>query len=150
MQFLFPNVLWGLLALSIPLIVHLFNFRRTKKVFFSNVALLKTVETKSSSFRKLKRWLIMAARMLFLACLIIAFAQPVFFKNSNGINAKPVGINGIYLDNSLSMQNTTESKRFLDLAIIRVDELLSIFNRSSNIQMTTNDFDGQDLALARR
>lgn len=144
MQFLFPSVLWGLLALSIPLIVHLFNFRRTKKVFFSNVALLKTVETKSSAFRKLKQLLIMLARMLFLACLIIAFAQPVFFKNKLNLSAKPVGINGIYLDNSLSMENTTESKRFLDLAIIKIDELLSIFNRSSNVQMTTNDFDGQD------
>ncbi len=144
MQFLFPGVLWGLLALSIPLIVHLFNFRRTKKVYFSNVALLKTVETKSSAFRKLKQLLIMAARMLFLACLIFAFAQPIFYKNKSNLTAKPVGINGIYLDNSLSMQNTTESKRFLDLAIIKIDELLSIFNRSSNVQMTTNDFDGQD------
>ncbi|MBP8155602.1 MAG: BatA domain-containing protein [Leadbetterella sp.] len=144
MQFLFPSVLWGLLALSIPLIVHLFNFRRTKKVYFSNVALLKTVETKSSAFRKLKQLLIMAARMLFLASLIFAFAQPIFFKNKANLTAKPVGINGIYLDNSLSMQNTTESKRFLDLAIIKIDELLSIFNRSSNVQMTTNDFDGQD------
>jgi hypothetical protein len=144
MQFLFPSVLWGLLALSIPLIVHLFNFRRTKKVFFSNVALLKTVETKSSAFRKIKQLLVMLARMLFLACLILAFAQPIFYKNKASIITKPVGINGIYLDNSLSMQNTTDNKRFLDLAVIKIDELLSIFNRSSNVQLTTNDFDGQD------
>lgn len=144
MQFLFPNVLWGLCALSIPLIVHLFNFRRTKKIFFSNVALLKAVETKTSAFRKLKRWLIMASRMLFLLFLILAFAQPV--KNNGGglKNLKSSGINGIYLDNSMSMQNTTESKRFLDLAIIKIDELLSIFNKSANIQLSTNDFDGQD------
>lgn len=144
MQFLFPNVLWGLCALSIPLIVHLFNFRRTKKIFFSNVALLKAVETKTSAFRKLKKWLIMASRMLFLLFLILAFAQPVI---NNGVglkNLKSAGINGIYLDNSMSMQNTTESKRFLDLAIIKIDELLSIFNKSANIQLSTNDFDGQD------
>lgn len=144
MQFLFPGVLWALAALAIPLVVHLFNFRRTKKVYFSNVALLKAVETKSASFRKLKRWLIMAARMLFLACLVIAFAQPVFYKNKITPSTKPVGINGIYLDNSLSMQNTTDNKRFLDHAIIKIDELLSIFNRSSNLQLTTNDFDSQD------
>ncbi len=130
-------------ALLIPLIVHLFNFRRTRKIYFSNVALLKTVETKSSAFRKLKQWLVMAARMLFLACLVVAFAQPIFFKNNKTFTSRPLGINGIYLDNSLSMQNTTESKRFLDLAIIKIDELLSIFNRLSNVQMTTNDFEGQ-------
>jgi hypothetical protein len=144
MQFLFPNVLWGLFALSIPLIVHLFNFRRTKKVFFSNVALLKTVETKTSAFRKLKRWLIMACRMLFLLFLILAFAQPVLKNGLDLKNLKNSGINGIYLDNSMSMQNTVESKRFLDLAIIKIDELLTIFSKSSNIQLTTNDFDGQD------
>ena len=143
MQFLFPGVLWGLLALSIPLIVHLFNFRRTKKIFFSNVSLLKAVDTQTSSFRKLKRWLIMAARMLFLACLILAFAQPIWFKGA-AVKAQSTGINGIYIDNSLSMENVTEGKHFFDLAIIKVDELLSIFNRSSNLQLTTNDFDGQD------
>jgi hypothetical protein len=144
MHFLFPNVLWGLLALSIPLIVHLFNFRRTKKVFFSNVSLLKAVETQTSAFRKLKRWLIMATRMLFLACIVLAFAQPVKSLDGNSKSLQNIGINGIYLDNSLSMQNTTESKRFIDLAIIKIDELLSIFNKSSNLQISTNDFDGQD------
>ena len=143
MQFLFPSVLWGLFALIIPLIVHLFNFRRTRTVYFTNVAILKSLETKSSSFRKLKRWLIMGARMLFLACVVVAFAQPVFFKNNKSISSMPVGINGIYLDNSLSMQNSTESKSFLDLAVIKIDELLSIFNRLSNVQMTTNDFEGE-------
>ncbi len=144
MQFLFPGVLWGLLALSIPLIVHLFNFRRTRKVFFSNVALLKSVETKTSAFRKLKRWMVMAARMLFLAALVMAFAQPIISKNGQSATLENNGINGIYLDNSLSMQNVNDSKRFIDLAVIKIDELLSIFNRSSNVELLTNDFDGQD------
>jgi hypothetical protein len=142
MQFLFPNVLWGLLALAIPLIVHLFNFRKTKRVYFSNVALLKTVDTKTSSFRRLKNLLVMLARMLFIACLVLAFAQPI--KRSADAVDQPVGINGIYLDNSQSMQNTSQNKRLLDLAVIKIDELLSLLNRTSNVQLSTNDFDGQD------
>lgn len=148
MQFLFPNVLWGLLAMSIPVIVHLFNFRRTKKVFFSNVALLKAVETKTSAFRKLKNLLVMAARMLMIAMLVLAFAQPMWYKNSTGKNIKPVGINGIYLDNSMSMQNTSNNKKFLDIAILRIDELLSLFNKANNLQFNTNDFVGQDQYLS--
>ncbi|MFB0947185.1 MAG: BatA domain-containing protein, partial [Spirosomataceae bacterium] len=70
MQFLYPSVLWGLLAMAVPVIIHLFNFRRTKKVFFTNVKFLKAVETETSSFRKLKQWLIMAARMAFIAALV--------------------------------------------------------------------------------
>lgn len=143
MQFLFPGVLWGLLAVSIPLIVHLFNFRKTKKIFFSNVAFLKTVETQTSSFRKLKHLLILTARMLFITCLVIAFAQPFIYNKLSG-SSQNKGINSLYLDNSLSMQNTTQNKRFLDLAVIKIDELLSVFRTSSNIQLITNDFSGDE------
>jgi len=142
MQFLYPNVLWGLLALAIPLIVHFFNFRRTRKVYFSNVALLRSVDTRISAFRRLKHLLVMLARMLFIACLVLAFAQPV--KKAIENRDLPRGINGIYLDNSQSMQNTRENRRLLDLAVIRIDELLSLLDRTSNIQLSTNEFDGQD------
>lgn len=145
MQFLFPSYLWALLAVSIPIIIHLFNFRRTKKVFFTNVAFLKTVETQTSSFRKLKQWLILAARTLFIASLVMAFAQPFLpAKNSIGQKSSGLGVNSLYIDNSLSMQNTTDNKRFLDLAVIKIDELLSLFRNSPNIQLVSNDFSGND------
>jgi hypothetical protein len=148
MQFLFPSFLWGLLAVSVPLIIHLFNFRRTKRVFFTNVAFLKVVDTQTSSFRRLKQWLIMAARMLFLACLVLAFAQPFLpAKDSAGRRISGIGVNSLYLDNSLSMQNTTESKRYLDLAATKIDELLTLFRQSPNIQLLTNDFSGEDQAV---
>ena len=141
MQFLFPSFLWGLLAVSVPLIIHLFNFRRTKRVFFTNVAFLKAVETQTSAFRRIKQWLILAARILFLAFLVFAFAQPFLpAKNSTNNRNSGLGVNSLYLDNSLSMQNTTENKRYLDLAITKMDELLTIFRQTPNIQLVTNDF----------
>ncbi len=145
MQFLFPTFLWGLLALSVPLIIHLFNFRRTKRVFFTNVAFLKAVETQTSAFRRIKQWLILASRILFLAFLVLAFAQPFLpAKNGSKNNSSGLGVNSLYLDNSLSMQNTTENKRYLDLAITKIDELLTLFRQSPNIQLVTNDFSGED------
>lgn len=146
MKFLFPTVLWALGALAIPLIVHLFNFRRTKKVFFTNVAFLQKVETETSSFRKLKQWLIMAVRMLALACLVFAFAQP-FLPAQNKDSIGVTGVNSIYLDNSLSMQNTVDNQRYIDLAVIKLDGLLETLKNSSNIQLLTNDFAGNDYLL---
>lgn len=137
-----PNMLWGLLALALPVLVHLFNFRKTKRVYFSNVSLLKQVDTKVSSARKLKHLLILLARMLFIAAVVIAFAQPV--KKAGSLKDLPPGINGIYLDNSQSMQNMRDNRRLLDLAVIKIDELLTLLNRSSNLQLTTNDFEGED------
>lgn len=143
MQFAHPGMLWGLLALAVPLIIHLFNFRRTKKVYFTNVAFLKKVETETSSFRRLKQWLIMAARMAFIAALVIAFAQP-FLPAENDRSTAEKGMNSLYLDNSLSMQNTTESKRYIDLAAVKIDELLSLFKNQQNVQFLSNSFSGDD------
>ncbi|MGL4629665.1 MAG: BatA domain-containing protein [Leadbetterella sp.] len=142
MQFLAPGVLWGLLAMSIPVIIHLFHFRRTKKVFFTNVSLLKTVDIQTSSFRKLLQYLLMACRMLVIACLILAFAQPMWNKNST--RKSPVGVNGIYIDNSLSMQNTTTAKSLLDMAVLKVEELLGRFVRANNMVLVSNDFDNKE------
>ncbi|WP_304232225.1 BatA domain-containing protein [Jiulongibacter sediminis] len=143
MQFAHPGMLWGLLALAIPLIIHLFNFRRTKKVFFTNVAFLKKVETETSSFRRLKQWLIMAARMAFIAALVLAFAQP-FLPAENDQSTTERGMNSLYLDNSLSMQNTTENKRYIDLAAVKIDELLGLFKNQQNVQFLSNSFSGDD------
>ena len=49
MTFLYPSFLFGLFALAIPVIIHLFNFRRTKKIYFSNTLFLKKVKEASSS-----------------------------------------------------------------------------------------------------
>ena len=148
MQFLFPSFLLGLLAVSVPIIIHLFNFRRTKKVFFTNVAFLKAVETETSSFRRIKQWLILASRILFLLFLALAFAQPFLpAKNATKNQSSGLGVSSLYLDNSLSMQNTTENKRYLDLAVTKIDELLTLFSQSPNVQLVTNDFSGEDQAV---
>lgn len=148
MQFLFPSFLWGLLAVSVPIIIHLFNFRRTKKVFFTNVAFLKAVETETSSFRRIKQWLILASRILFLIFLALAFAQPFLpAKNATTNRSSGLGVSSLYLDNSLSMQNTTENKRYLDLAVTKIDELLTLFSQSPNVQLVTNDFSSEDQAV---
>lgn len=146
MSFLYPTFLFGLFATAIPVIIHLFNFRRTKRVFFTNVAFLKQVNTTTSSFRRLKHLLIMAARMLFLACLALAFAQPFLpARNSKGFDSS--GITSFYLDNSLSMQNEVDNKRYLDFAVTKLEELLTIFNNGTNLQLITNDFDSREHEL---
>jgi len=147
MQFLYPSFLWGLLAVSIPVIVHLFNFRKTKKVYFTNVAFLKAVNVTTSSFSRLKHLLVMAARILAIACLVLAFAQP-FLPSKAGNNGKDNGIASIYIDNSLSMQNELDKKSYLDKAIAKVEELLTVFPQGSRMQLLTNDFSSDEHAIA--
>lgn len=139
MNFLYPSFLFGLMAVSVPIAIHLFNFRRTRRVFFTNVALLRTVQTETKSFRRLKHWLILACRCLFLACLVLAFAQP-FIPSKNKLGLSRQGVTSLYVDNSFSMQNERNTKRYLDIAISRLDELLTLFRNATSLQLLTNDF----------
>jgi hypothetical protein len=146
MSFLFPSFLWGLLAISVPIAIHIFNFRRTKKVYFTNVAFLKAVETKTRSIRQIKHWLILAARILAIACLALAFAQP-FLPTENRLSVNQRGITSLYLDNSLSMESELNNKRYLDIATSKLSDLLGIFKNATSLQLVTNDFSAQEQGL---
>src|SRR5689334_1061889 len=100
MSFLYPSFLWALGVLSVPIMIHLFNFRRTKQVFFSNTRFLKEVKQSTTAMRRLKHYLVLASRLLFLAFLVFAFAQP-FIKAREAVGA--IRNITLYVDNSLSV-----------------------------------------------
>ncbi|MBW2937997.1 BatA domain-containing protein [Aureisphaera sp. CAU 1614] len=101
MQFKHPEILYALLLLLIPIFVHLFQLRRFQKIDFTNVAFLKkaTLQTRKSS--RLKKWLTLLTRLLALACIIFAFAQP-FSASKKALNTEKETV--LYIDNSFSME----------------------------------------------
>jgi hypothetical protein len=80
MQWVYPYFLWALLVLVIPIIIHFFNIRRYKKIYFSNVAFIKQITQESQVKNKIKEYLVLALRLLALCFLVMAFAQPVMKK----------------------------------------------------------------------
>ena len=138
MNFLQPQFLYGLFALSIPVIVHLFNFRKAKKVYFTNTAFLQQVQQTSSAKRKLKHYLILLSRLLALFFLIMAFTQPFLPSSEEGLQSKYVVI---YLDNSQSMSNLTaqEIKGF-DEGVAYVNHLVELHPIETKFILLTNDF----------
>ncbi|NJL14945.1 MAG: hypothetical protein HC913_19405 [Microscillaceae bacterium] len=144
MSFVYPQFLWALLALSIPIIIHIFNFRRVRRVYFSNVRLLKEVKTETNSFRRLKHLLILLSRLAFLAFLVLAFAQP-YLPSANQQKIKNLsGLVSMYVDNSFSMQNELGNDRYLDLATRYVQDLLPVFPESARFQLLTNAFENKE------
>jgi hypothetical protein len=140
MSFLYPSFLWALFALAIPLIIHFFNFRRVKKVYFTNVRFLKELKTETNSFKTLRELLILLMRLGLVASLVLAFAQP-FLPNQNKQSVYDVGsIVSIYLDNSYSMQNELAKRKYLSWAKESISDLVRIFPKSANFQLVTNDF----------
>lgn len=141
MNFLFPTFLIGLAAIAIPIIIHLFNFRKYKKVYFTNVQFLKELKQESDSKSKLKEWLILAMRILAIACLVFAFAQPFIpGKSKTTQGEKAISI---YIDNSFSMESTNKKGTLLENAKEYATEIVNTFNASDKFQLLTNDFEGK-------
>lgn len=76
MIFLNPAVLFGLLAASIPVLIHLFNLRKLKKVEFSTLIFLKELQKNKIRKVKLKQWLLLLLRTLIILFLVFGFARP--------------------------------------------------------------------------
>jgi Aerotolerance regulator N-terminal len=138
MSFNYPMFLWALTALFIPIIIHLFNFRKTTRVYFSNIKFLKQVKQETTQKRKLKKYLVLASRLLFILFLVLAFAQPFLPAREQISDQKNITI---YLDNSFSMSAPVAEKiRALDAGVSFVREIVELFPPETRFKLLTNDF----------
>jgi hypothetical protein len=149
MHFLYPAFLFALLSLAIPVLVHLFNFRRYKKVYFSNVQFLKEIQEQQSSRRNLKERLILASRMLALTFLVLAFARP-YVAGPHTANAGIQRAVSIFVDNSYSMQTLNREGSLLDEAKYRAKEIAAAYTANDRFQLLTQDFEGKHQRLLSR
>ena len=143
MRFLYPNMLWGLLALLIPILIHLFNFRRHKLVYFSNTAVLRSIQQENAKTRKLKYLVTLLLRCLFIAALVLAFAFPYKPEKQLNVNAEN-NLVGIYLDNSMSMKGQSQRTTMLEDARQSARDLVHQLSPSSRYLLMTNSFEIQN------
>ena len=129
--------LWGLLFLLIPILVHLFNFRKAKKVYFTRVDLLKEIKTEKKSFSSLKKRLILFSRLMAILFFVLAVSSP--YLSEVDINDKIKKATFLYLDNSFSMQAKSGSSRLLDLAKKDIEKSYTDFKDVSQIYLFSND-----------
>ncbi|KAF2508469.1 hypothetical protein EYY60_15170 [Flavobacterium zhairuonense] len=132
MHFKHPEILYFLFLLIVPILVHLFQLRRFKTSYFTNVRFLKELAIQTRKSSKIKKRLLLATRLLLLTCAIIAFAQP-FFEAKDSKNAS----NEMYivLDNSFSMQAKGKKGELLKRA---VQELLENTPETAQFSLLTN------------
>src|SRR5690606_10160984 len=115
MSFLYPAFLFALTAIAVPIIIHLFKFRKFKTVYFSNVTLLREIEQQTGSGRKLKNYLILLCRIFAIVFLVLAFARP-YIPEAGPVSAQEQKIVRIYIDNSFSMAAVNKEGTLLDAA----------------------------------
>ncbi|MFN3755920.1 MAG: BatA domain-containing protein [Flavobacterium sp.] len=133
MQFKNPEYLYFLFFLAIPILVHLFQLRKFKKEWFTNVRFLKELVSQTRKSSKIKKWLLLFTRLLLLSFLILAFAQP-FQKNNQELSSD----NEIHLllDNSFSMQAKGKKGELLKRSI---QDIMEHFPEDQLFSLYTND-----------
>ena len=142
MRFANPTILFALSAVSIPILIHLFNLRKFKRVLFTNVQLLKEVQQQTIKKHRLKHLLVLLSRILFILFLVFAFAKP-FIPSSKQSIRQGVNYTSIYIDNSFSMNLQNEDGVLLEQAKNKAKEIISAYQASDKFQIISNDLAAQ-------
>jgi hypothetical protein len=150
MEFVNPLYLIGLVAIAIPVIVHLFNFRRFRKVYFTNVKFIEELRQQTQKQSQLRHLLILAMRILAIIALVLAFAQPYLPSGQNHTREQAGNLVSIYVDNSYSMQATSPDGSLLAEAARKAAEIAQAYKSSDRFQLLTNDFEAQHQRIVSR
>jgi hypothetical protein len=117
MTFLAPTFLWGLVAASLPLIIHLISLRHTRELPFGTLRFIQKLEHETIRNLKIRQWLLVLLRTLIIIALVLMTSRPVL----RGFS--PTWVGGeveshvvIVVDNSASMSLVSDGKSLLDQA----------------------------------
>jgi uncharacterized membrane protein len=117
MIFLNPAILFGLLAASIPVIIHLFNLRKLKKIEFSTLTFLKELQKNKIRKIKLKQWILLALRVLIILFVVMAFARPTLQSLQIGGTTSAAKTTAVFiLDNTYSMSIVDQKGSYFNQA----------------------------------
>ncbi len=147
MTFSHPWFLLGLLAVAVPVIVHLFNFRHYRKVYFSNVSRLSELQEETRRSSRLRQLLLLAIRILAVICIVLVFADPVVGGHEQVSGNAAVSV---YIDNSYSMKTTDSEGSLLETAKRKVREVVAAYSPSDDFQLFTADMSGSQFQWLSR
>jgi len=141
MNFLYPNILWFISLIALPIIIHLFHFRRHKKLYFSSLKFIKTIEQEKKAVKKLKNYLILLMRVLAILFIVFAFAQPYTgsLSDSNTGNNRLISM---YIDNSNSMSAKGSNGELLSQAKTNAKEIIQQFPANQKFIIVSNELNG--------
>lgn len=106
MNFLNPLFLFGLIAVAIPVIIHLINVHRPQTISFSTLSFFNELRKSTIRRIRIKRFLLMSLRVLALLFLAIALARPFLSPTMTGATSSREKVVALVIDNSPSMSRT--------------------------------------------
>ena len=135
MSFLFPNYLWGLFGLAIPIIIHLYSLRKTKTLEFSSIKHIQSLERKNIKRLKIIQWILILLRMGIISSLILMLSGPLLVNETFWIPSEKESTAVIIIDNSASMSVKNDKLSYLDQSINNIPKILSSFDGLVNLKV---------------
>ena len=135
MSFLFPNFLWGLFGLAIPIIIHLYSLRKTKTLEFSSIKHIQSLERKNIKRLKIVQWILILLRMGIIGSLILMLSGPLLVNETFWIPSEKESTAVIIIDNSASMSVKNDKLSFLDQSMNNLPKILSSFDGLVNLKV---------------
>jgi hypothetical protein len=136
-NFLNPIFLFAAgVAVLFPLLIHLFNRQKVKKVYFSSLLFLRSLEKTRMRSVKIKEYLLLIIRSLIILLLVLAFARPAI----RGGLASKVGTHArtstaILLDNSYSMRYETKEGSLFELAKEKARKIIGQLKEGDEVSL---------------
>ena len=75
--FQYPAFLFGLTALSVPLVIHLINRNVPRRVVFSSIRFIQKAQFLKTGKKYIRDWWVLLARLIILSLLVLLFASPM-------------------------------------------------------------------------
>ena len=126
-----PKLLYALFAIAIPILIHLFNFRKHKTVYFSSIRFLKEIKEETQKKSELRNILILISRVLAITFLILAFAKPYIPAKNKHKNNTIV----LYIDNSQSMDIDFGDGNLLNSAKEKAIQIIKSYTPENNFYL---------------
>ena len=129
-----PHFLWALVLLLIPIIVHFLQFKKQNVFYFPGVFRLVEILKVSERKRNIKRWLILASRLLAFLFLVLYFADPQWKKETQlSSSSSPKYI--VFIDASPSMHINQNGSIPLQEAKNKAIEWVSSLSENAEIMV---------------
>lgn len=110
--------------------------------------MLEDIKKKTKREQTIQQLVVLALRILGIAALVLAFAQP--YIPAKGQKNKHGNLITVFLDNSYSMEANSENSALLYDAIDAAKAIVNEFDFSDDFVLTTQDFSGEESHILNR
>lgn len=116
MTFLVPLFLVALLAVAIPIIIHLLNLKKPERVSFSTLSFFRELQKSTIRRLKIKRLLLLAIRTAMIMLLAMALSRPFLNPTGFSFSSNTPVLYGLLIDNGIGMSRIDANGPYINQA----------------------------------